>query len=91
MSRLLSRRRLFQMGLLGGMGLTTYAVSYWWNKISNRSPLLLSQKPFQIPLKIPPVLEPVRRDTTTDYYELEIRRSQVNYWHFYDALPSTHS
>jgi FtsP/CotA-like multicopper oxidase with cupredoxin domain len=33
--------------------------------------------PFSVPLHTPPVLQPVRRDATTDYYELAIREASV--------------
>ncbi|HEY9780369.1 MAG TPA: multicopper oxidase domain-containing protein [Leptolyngbyaceae cyanobacterium] len=34
--------------------------------------------PFQIQLPIPPVLSPVRSDATTDYYEITMKKAQVN-------------
>lgn len=33
--------------------------------------------PFQVKLPIPPVLKPVRRDETTDYYQIAMKKSQV--------------
>jgi FtsP/CotA-like multicopper oxidase with cupredoxin domain len=33
--------------------------------------------PYQVPLPIPPVIEPVRRDGSTDYYEIDQRVSDI--------------
>ncbi|HEY9635699.1 MAG TPA: multicopper oxidase domain-containing protein [Coleofasciculaceae cyanobacterium] len=34
-------------------------------------------KPFQVPFRTPPVLDPVRSDETTDYYEITMQKAQV--------------
>lgn len=34
-------------------------------------------KPFQVPLPIPPILQPTRSDRTTDYYEITQKEAQV--------------
>ena len=33
---------------------------------------------FQSPLRVPPILQPVRADSRTDYYEMSLREAQVN-------------
>ncbi len=34
--------------------------------------------PFSLPFKVPPVLSPVRSDATTDYYQINVNKTQVN-------------
>lgn len=33
--------------------------------------------PFQAPLPIPPILQPIRKDSTTDYYEITQKEGQI--------------
>jgi len=74
----LSRRALFRLGLLGSAGFLASSLGYrWWRE---RTQPLLTAEPFQRPLQIPPVLQPVRRDATTDYYELTLKRAHLPYF-----------
>lgn len=81
----MTRREALKLGLLGGGSLLlpltingrTQAhdgmiVSDSWDG----SPFV---KPFSLPFKVPPVLQPVRRDssTKTEYYEITMRPNQV--------------
>ena len=69
----ITRRRFLKLGLMGGAGLALplatlqIPVSRVGAADSLRSPAV---EPFTVPLPIPPVLEPVRSDATTDYYEI---------------------
>jgi FtsP/CotA-like multicopper oxidase with cupredoxin domain len=49
---------------------------------SDRIAVTKFPKPFTTPLITPPVLEPVRRSSTTDYYEISMRSNMV------DILPA---
>jgi FtsP/CotA-like multicopper oxidase with cupredoxin domain len=49
---------------------------------SDRIAVTTFPKPFTTPLITPPVLEPVRRSSTTDYYEISMRSNMV------DILPA---
>jgi spore coat protein A, manganese oxidase len=83
----LSRRSLLRLGALGGAGLLLPSGISGCGLVPSggantstegsagavlRSAARLPQ-PFQVPLPIPPVLRPVRRDATTDYYEITQR------------------
>lgn len=68
-----SRKTFLKMGLIGGAGLAlplgtlSIPVSRLSASAAVRSP---SMEPFEVPLPIPPILEPTRSDSTTDYYEI---------------------
>lgn len=60
--------------LAGGSFLLPIALQHQGHAVTAGSP---QPTPFQDKLPIPPVLEPVRRDGTTDYYEIVMKKSQV--------------
>ncbi len=68
-----SRRRFLKLGAMAGAGLAlplgtlSIPLPRLGAAASVRGP---SVEPFQVPLPIPPVLEPVRTGTDTDYYEM---------------------
>src|SRR5215470_7880026 len=59
---------------LGGLALGGSAVS---RLILLRGAAISAQSRFQIPLRIPRVLAPLRRDETTDYYEITQQKSET--------------
>lgn len=69
----ITRREAIKLGLIGGSSLLT--------PCGFQSPAWAQFSPqigrFQLPFRIPPVLKPVRSDETTDYYEITMRKSQV--------------
>ncbi|TWH39136.1 multicopper oxidase family protein [Dulcicalothrix desertica] len=72
----LTRRKLFQFGLaVGGSLLLPLSYQYRTYAKDAGSPKVI---PFSLPFKIPPVLRPVRSDSTTDYYEITMRRASVD-------------
>jgi spore coat protein A, manganese oxidase len=71
----MTRRELLQAGLMGSKmlflpmgGLLTMGAT---------APFSPQIKPFQQSLRIPPTLQPVRSDSTTDYYEMTMQKAQV--------------
>jgi spore coat protein A, manganese oxidase len=68
----LNRRELLKLGLFGSAALMLPAerVARTQLAIANRIPASRLPRPFTIPFRVPPVLQPVRTDATTDYYEL---------------------
>jgi spore coat protein A len=69
----IARRKFLKLGLMGGAGLVLplgtlqIPVSRVGAADSLTSPAV---EPFTVSLPIPPVLKPVRADSTTDYYEI---------------------
>ncbi|MEO0803731.1 MAG: multicopper oxidase family protein [Cyanobacteria bacterium J06642_2] len=78
MTSTFSRRTLLKLGLLSGAGLV--ASDFAYASLKDRTESLITAEPFQRPLQIPPVLNPVRSDATTDYYELTLQRSSLPYF-----------
>jgi FtsP/CotA-like multicopper oxidase with cupredoxin domain len=69
----LSRRTLMKLGFISAGAIALPVGIYqWFQRASNRG---LSY--FQTPLSIPPKLEPIRQDSTTDYYEMIVKRNWV--------------
>src|SRR5947208_12961751 len=68
----LSRRDLVKLGLVGSAALLLPAERIARTALaqSNRMPESRLPAPFTLPYQRPPVLQPVRRDATTDYYSL---------------------
>ncbi len=68
-----TRRKFLKMGLMGTAGLALplgmlqIPLARLGASLAITSP---SVEPFTVPLPVPPVLEPVRTDGTTDYYEI---------------------
>lgn len=69
----ITRREAIKLGLIGS-GTLLSPFGFPGNALAQFSPQI---KPFQMPFRSPPVLEPVRRDDTTDYYEIVMQKSQV--------------
>ncbi|MGH3335543.1 MAG: multicopper oxidase family protein [Nocardioides sp.] len=75
----LTRAELFKIGLLGGAGLVvplTYA-STIRGRALDRLPGGQIPDPFQVPLAIPPIAQPVRKDAGHDYYQMTMKRAFV--------------
>ena len=75
----LTREELLKIGLLGGAGLVvplTYAATTQAQAL-DRLPASRIPAPFQVPLAIPPIARPVRRDAGNDYYQMTMKRAFV--------------
>lgn len=96
----LSRRRLLRAGLVAGVGLGVgipFAVGVGGSTSTGN--LLRSTAPlppaFTEPLQLPPVLQPVRTDSDTDFYEIVQRRAttsilpglQTEIWGYQGSFP----
>ncbi len=68
---MLTRREMVKMGLLAGA-----AAALPWEITVHATPRSAAA-PFAVPLRVPPVLRPARRDATTDYYDLTMRSQGV--------------
>lgn len=68
--RKITRREALTLGIVGAAGLVV-PVNHVLGIDGNPT------APFQIPLRIPPVLQPTRVDATTDYYEVDIKPARV--------------
>ena len=85
MSRGISRRGLFNLGLAGTGAIAAAGIGVPlginWQGNPSAGILLRSDhplpKPYQRPLTVPPVLRPVRVDGTTDYYEITQKVAQA--------------
>ena len=73
----LSRRDLLGVGVLGTAAFFIPAQPLLAQAARNRLPESRLPAPFQQPLTIPPVLDPVKTDATTDYYEITMRQAPV--------------
>ena len=75
----LTRREALKLGLLGSavLLLPLERTARAQLKEASRIPESKLPKPFQVPFSVPPVLRPVRRDATTDYYQVSMRQSRV--------------
>lgn len=72
MNKMFTRRDALKLGLLtGGALLLPLGLQ---QRGSAASPKTTA---FQLPLKIPPVLTPVNRDATTDYYVVTMKQAQI--------------
>ena len=67
----ISRRKAIQLALLGGSFLLLPAALQKQIAIARKREFNKFQQPFQIP----PVLEPIRSDETTDYYEIVLKKA----------------
>jgi FtsP/CotA-like multicopper oxidase with cupredoxin domain len=74
----MTRRQLIRLGLAGGAAAALPGLSTACGSAGSllRSAARLPE-PFTTPLPVPSVLEPVRRDAGTDYYEITQRAGQV--------------
>ncbi|MGB6298450.1 MAG: multicopper oxidase domain-containing protein [Rivularia sp. (in: cyanobacteria)] len=72
----ITRRKVLQFATVAGASaiLLPIAHQYSTHAATAGSP---QPEPFSVNLPIPPVLNPVRSDETTDYYEIVIKRNQV--------------
>ncbi|HEY9742235.1 MAG TPA: multicopper oxidase domain-containing protein [Coleofasciculaceae cyanobacterium] len=69
----ITRREAIKLGLIGS-GTLLLPLGSQRPAFAQFSPQI---KPFQVPFRTPPVLNPVRSDATTDYYEITMQKSQV--------------
>lgn len=75
MERIFTRREALKLGAIAaGSLLLPIALQHRSYAVTQGSP---QPTPFQVKLPIPPVLQPVRSDDTTDYYEITMNKSQV--------------
>src|SRR5215218_6168904 len=76
----ISRQEFLKLGILGAAGLLlpagTFGIAYARaHAAANlKSPPV---DPFAVPLPVPPVLKPARKDATTDYYEVTQRADKA--------------
>lgn len=75
----ISRKDMLKLGLLGSAALMLplERTARTQLAVSNRIPESQLPKPFQVPFATPPVLKPVRRDATTDYFRLTMRPARL--------------
>jgi spore coat protein A len=76
----LSRREFLGLGVASAAGLLLPAGAFGTADFRTRAAANLkspSVKPFAAPLPIPPVLQPVRKDATTHYYEVTQKASKA--------------
>ncbi len=69
----ITRREAIKLGLMGS-GSLLLPFGYQSPAFAQFSPQV---KPFELPFRTPPVLEPVRSDATTDYYEITMKKARV--------------
>ncbi len=74
MPRVLTRRQVLRRGALAGAALALPARA-GLSAVTGEAQAALA--PFRVPLRVPPVLRPVRRDATPDYYDVSIREGLV--------------
>jgi spore coat protein A, manganese oxidase len=76
-----TRKEFLKLGLAGSVALALPFGSSGCSSGDQTGTLLRSSatlpEPFSVPLPVPPVLEPVRTDANTDYYELRQRKGQA--------------
>ncbi len=76
----LSRREFLKLGVAGGAGLLLPVGTFGTALARARTVENLESppvQPFTVPLPIPPVLEPARKDATTDYYEITQKEAKA--------------
>lgn len=67
----ITRREAIKLGLMGG-GVLLSPFGFPGIAVAQLSPQIPR---FQSPLRIPPVLQPIRSDETTDYYQIAVQKS----------------
>ncbi len=77
--RKITRKEMLGLSVLGSAALLLPMERSARTSIALANRLPESQLParFQVPFTIPPVLNPVRSDTTTDYYQVSMRKANV--------------
>jgi len=77
----ISRREFLRLGLAGGVTLAFGGSACSGSGEGSTGTLLPSKaklpEPFKVPLPLPPVLEPVRTNAGTDYYEMTQKAGRV--------------
>jgi spore coat protein A, manganese oxidase len=68
----INRRKAIKLSLFGGGCLLLPAVLKKQAAHANRREI----EKFKLPFQTPPVLQPVRRDATTDYYEIIVKKAK---------------
>ena len=74
-----TRREVLKLGALGGAALLlpVERTARTQLTLADRIPESRLPRPFQVPFGVPPVLGPVRKDATTDYYQITMRANRV--------------
>jgi FtsP/CotA-like multicopper oxidase with cupredoxin domain len=74
-----TRRDVLKMGLLGSAALLLpmERVARTQLAVTQRIPTEQLPPPFQVPFSVPPVAQPIRRDATTDYYQMTIKKARL--------------
>lgn len=75
----ITRKDMLKLGLLGSAALMLpwERTARTRSAINNRIPGSRLPRPFEVPFGVPPVLKPVKRDATTDYFQLTMKQAQV--------------
>src|SRR4051812_4798238 len=74
----LTRRDMVKIGLAAGAGVVAMPATRALGDIfPDEHPESPPVPAFQVPLAVPPVLQPVRRTATTDFYEITQRATSV--------------
>jgi spore coat protein A len=77
----ISRGEFLRLGLAGGLALVLPVVACSGSRNGSTGGLLPSKaklpEPFRVPLRVPPVLEPVRSGAGADYYEITQKIGRV--------------
>ena len=73
----LSRRELLALGVLGGGAILLPLERRVSARTQSRLPEHLLPQPFSVPFVTPPILQPMRSDATTDYYQLTLREQST--------------
>ncbi len=78
-NRKISRKEMLGLSALGSAALLLPMERSARTEIADANRLPESQlpEPFQVPFTTPPVLRPVRSDATTDYYQIRMRKANV--------------
>ncbi|MBE3558451.1 MAG: multicopper oxidase domain-containing protein [Ktedonobacteraceae bacterium] len=78
---IISRRNMLKLGLVGGTGLAVLPGVPWQSLNRAYATARVASppvKPFQVALPVLPVLQPVSRDSSTDYYHITQKAGQAH-------------
>lgn len=74
----ITRREALKLGTLAGGSLLLPTSFLYRSQAQAGTAGSPQPTPFTVKLPIPPVLQPVRSDATTDYYQITMKKAQVN-------------
>lgn len=74
--KMLSRRDALKLGVIAGGSLLLPLGLQSSSKAGDAGSPKVA--PFSLPFKVPPVLNPIRRDATTDYYQINVSKTRVS-------------